>query len=123
MRPLGAMLATWASVTDNSNSSCSSDDRTSAASSSDGSFFTEADFASAVAKAAELSGLTVVGSTVSDPKGIMEKGEHVRVFLWLLAGLPRVKEKSLKFKVRKSQGILEFVREIWNFGESQGNLR
>jgi hypothetical protein len=36
-------------------------------SSSDGSFFAEADFASAVAKAAELSGLTVVGSTVSDP--------------------------------------------------------
>ena len=24
---------------------------------------------------------------------------------------------------RKSQGILEFVREIWNFVESQGNLR
>ena len=23
----------------------------------------------------------------------------------------------------KSQGILEFVREIWNFVESQGNLR
>ncbi|XP_064595276.1 roundabout homolog 1-like isoform X2 [Liolophura sinensis] len=62
----GSMLATWASVTDNSNTSCSS--VRSSACSSDGSFLTEADFASAVAKAAELSGLTVVGSTVSDPK-------------------------------------------------------
>ena len=36
--------------------------------SSDGSFPTDADFASAVARAAELSGLTVVGTTVTDPK-------------------------------------------------------
>lgn len=62
-----SMMASWASVTDNSNTSCSSI-RSSAASSSDGSFLTEADFASAVAKAAELSGLTVVGTTVCDPK-------------------------------------------------------
>ena len=33
-------------------------------------------------------------------------------------GLPLVRERS-----GKSQGILEFVREIWNFVESQGNLR
>ncbi len=59
------MMASWASVTD--NSSCGSN-RSSALSSSDGSFLAEADFASAVAKAAELSGLTVVGSTISgDP--------------------------------------------------------
>ena len=35
--------------------------------STDGSFFAEADFASAVARAAELSGLTVQGSLVTDP--------------------------------------------------------
>ncbi|XP_069115422.1 roundabout homolog 2-like isoform X5 [Argopecten irradians] len=63
----GSMLASWASVTDQSNTDCSSV-RSSAASSSDGSFLTEADFASAVAKAAEMSGLTVVGTTVCDPK-------------------------------------------------------
>jgi roundabout axon guidance receptor 4 len=60
------MMASWASVTDGSNSECTSA-RSSLASSSDGSFLTEADFATAVAKAAELSGLTVVGSTVCDP--------------------------------------------------------
>ena len=36
--------------------------------SSDGSLPTDADFASAVARAAELSGMTVVGTTVTDPK-------------------------------------------------------
>ncbi|XP_074652332.1 roundabout homolog 2-like isoform X2 [Tubulanus polymorphus] len=60
----GSMMASWASVTDNSNSDVPSA-RSSLASSSDGSFLTEADFATAVAKAAELSGLTVVGSTVT----------------------------------------------------------
>lgn len=60
-------MASWASVTDQSNTDCSSH-RSSAASDSDASFLTEADFASAVAKAAELSGLTVVGTTVCDPK-------------------------------------------------------
>ncbi|VDI07959.1 roundabout, axon guidance receptor 1 [Mytilus galloprovincialis] len=63
----GSMMASWASVTDQSNTDCSSH-RSSAASDSDASFLTEADFASAVAKAAELSGLTVVGTTVCDPK-------------------------------------------------------
>ncbi|KAL5019774.1 hypothetical protein ScPMuIL_002666 [Solemya velum] len=62
----GSMMVSWASVTDQSNTDGSSL-RSSAASSSDGSFLTEADFASAVAKAAELSGLTVVGTTVCDP--------------------------------------------------------
>ena len=65
-------MGTWASVTD--NSSCGSN-RSSALSSSDGSFLAEADFASAVAKAAELSGLTVVGSTISDPNA-GRKGEE-----------------------------------------------
>ena len=68
----GSMMASWASVTDNSDTNCSSA-RSSAASSSDGSFFAEADFASAVAKAAELSGLTVVGSTVMDLNAGKEK--------------------------------------------------
>ena len=36
--------------------------------SSDSSFPPDADFASAVARAAELSGMTVVGTTVTDPK-------------------------------------------------------
>ncbi|ESO88452.1 hypothetical protein LOTGIDRAFT_165578 [Lottia gigantea] len=55
----------WVS-TDQANTSCTSsgsDDF-----SDDDSFLAEADFASAVAKAAEMSGLTVVGTTVSDPK-------------------------------------------------------
>ena len=39
------------------------------------------------------------------------------------AGLSLLREKSWKLKVReKSQGILEFVREIWNLLKSQGNL-
>lgn len=72
------MLASWASITDNSDT-CHSSARSSGASSSDGSFFTEADFASAVAKAAELSGLTVVGSTVTDPKaGELRSRRHKR---------------------------------------------
>jgi hypothetical protein len=43
-------------------------------SSSDESFLAEADFASAVAKAAEQSGLTVVGTTVTDPNAGKDKG-------------------------------------------------
>ena len=48
------------------NTDCSSL-HSSSDSSGDGTFHTEADFASAVAHAAELSGLTVVGTTVCDP--------------------------------------------------------
>ena len=65
------MMGQWASVTDNSDTNCSSN--RSRSSSSDGSFFAEADFASAVAMAAELSGLTVVGSTVMDPNAGRER--------------------------------------------------
>ncbi|KAK6168335.1 hypothetical protein SNE40_020892 [Patella caerulea] len=54
-----------------SSSSCSHD-------SSDESFLAEADFASAVAKAAEMSGLTVVGTTVSDPKNVRKYRKHQR---------------------------------------------
>jgi len=60
----------WCSVTDNSDAASLA----SSLSSSDGSFLNaEADFASAVAKAAELSGLTVVGSTVIDPNAGKER--------------------------------------------------
>lgn len=46
----------------------STDDGQDDGDSSDSSFLTDADFASAVARAAELSGMTVVGTTVTDPK-------------------------------------------------------
>ena len=45
--------------------------------SSDGSLPTDADFASAVARAAELSGMTVVGTTVTDPKANGKKRSFV----------------------------------------------
>ena len=70
----GSMMASWAS--DNSDD-CSSV-HSSGATSSDGSFLAEADFASAVAKAAELSGLTVVGSTVTDPNAGKERERERR---------------------------------------------
>ena len=58
-----SMVANWESTED-----CSSL-HSSPSSSEDGEeqFLTEQDFASAVAKAAVMSGLTVVGTTVSDP--------------------------------------------------------
>ncbi|KAH9509233.1 hypothetical protein Btru_046533 [Bulinus truncatus] len=70
----GSMLTGWPSQTDSDDIShdesdhCvqhQSDDQTS---STDSSFLADTDFASAVARAAELSGLTVVGTTVTDPK-------------------------------------------------------
>ncbi|CAH1797832.1 unnamed protein product, partial [Owenia fusiformis] len=62
----GSVMASWASVTDQSDALVS--EHSSSLSSSEGElFYTEADFASAVARAAELSGLTVDGSTVSAP--------------------------------------------------------
>jgi hypothetical protein len=50
------------------NGSSSSGRHSSVSESSDGSFFTDADFASAVAAAAQSSGMNVVGSTVTDPR-------------------------------------------------------
>ncbi|XP_056010131.1 roundabout homolog 1-like isoform X12 [Ostrea edulis] len=61
-----AGVETWPSYTDQCNTEDSSE-HSSCHSDSDESFLNEADFASTVAKAAEMSGLTVVGSTVSDP--------------------------------------------------------
>ncbi len=54
------MLAAWSTNSSNRDS-CGS-------TSSDGSFYTDADFASAVAAAAESAGMQVVGSTIVDPK-------------------------------------------------------
>ncbi|XP_071806287.1 roundabout homolog 2-like isoform X1 [Asterias amurensis] len=59
-----AMLGSWSSM----NGSSSSGRHSSVSESSDGSFFTDADFASAVAAAAQSSGMNVVGSTVTDPR-------------------------------------------------------
>lgn len=68
---ISASAATWGSGHDSDNNSSHS----SVVTSSDESFLAaEADFASAVAKAAEMSGLTVVGSTVSDPKAGKDQG-------------------------------------------------
>lgn len=52
-------------MTDRSNSSCTSA-RSSAASSSDGSFYAEADYASAIARAAENKGLKMDGPLSGD---------------------------------------------------------
>ena len=65
----------WA-LTDRCNSEESCEESESG-NSSDGSFLNEADFASAVAKAAELSGLTVEGTTISDPK-VKQQGRHLQ---------------------------------------------
>lgn len=58
------------------NTDCSSL-HSSSGSSGDGTFHTEADFASAVAHAAELSGLTVVGTTVCDPNSKASKSREI----------------------------------------------
>ncbi|XP_038047946.1 roundabout homolog 1-like isoform X2 [Patiria miniata] len=59
-----AMLGSWSSM----NGSSSSGRHSSVSESSEGSFFTDADFASAVAAAAQNSGMQVIGSTVTDPR-------------------------------------------------------
>ena len=56
------MVANWESTED-----CSSLHSSSYSSEDGEQFLNEEDFASAVAKAAVMSGLTVVGTTVSDP--------------------------------------------------------
>ncbi|XP_055865507.1 roundabout homolog 1-like isoform X5 [Biomphalaria glabrata] len=75
----GSMLTGWPSQTDSDDISHDesdhcvrhpSDDQTS---STDSSFLADTDFASAVARAAELSGMTVVGTTVTDPKNSNNK--------------------------------------------------
>ena len=82
---LDSVLASWADAIDNApedgadmNSALVDSDVSSEKASSDSSdpeaaFLADADFAVAVARAAELSGMTVVGSTIVDPN-IREKG-------------------------------------------------
>ncbi|XP_022095861.1 roundabout homolog 1-like isoform X2 [Acanthaster planci] len=67
-----AMLGSWSSM----NGSSSSGRHSSVSESSEGSFFTDADFASAVAAAAQNSGMQVVGSTVTDPRTGKKHSRH-----------------------------------------------
>ncbi|XP_038047943.1 roundabout homolog 1-like isoform X2 [Patiria miniata] len=67
-----AMLGSWSSM----NGSSSSGRHSSVSESSEGSFFTDADFASAVAAAAQNSGMQVIGSTVTDPRAGKKHGRH-----------------------------------------------
>jgi len=85
------VLASWADAIDNSRDDVGdvnsalvdSDDLSSDKASSDCSdpeaaaFLADADFAVAVARAAEMSGMTVVGSTVLDPSTQREKGARM----------------------------------------------
>ena len=68
-------METWPSYTDQCNTEDSSE-HSSCHSDSDEAFLNEADFASTVAKAAEMSGLTVVGSTVTDPNADKQGAEQ-----------------------------------------------
>lgn len=88
MNAVDSVLASWTDAIDNApcdtggdiNSALIDSDVSSEKASSDSSddpeaaFLADADFAVAVARAAELSGLTVIGSTVVDPNSHREKG-------------------------------------------------
>ncbi|XP_064470549.1 protein sax-3-like isoform X2 [Ornithodoros turicata] len=65
----------WASTTEQSNSSCTSG-RSSGASSYDDSVYNEVDFASAVARAAQNVGFQVNGSVVSGPPGMVNRSDQ-----------------------------------------------
>ena len=83
-----SVLASWADAIDNtqedgadvnsalidSDNDVSSDKASSDSSDPEAAFLADADFAVAVARAAELSGLTVIGSTIVDPNIQREKG-------------------------------------------------
>ena len=45
------------------------------------------------------------------------------ILLMNLTGLPLVRKKSREIQGQGKVEIFEFVREIWNFVKSQGNLR
>ncbi|XP_052804900.1 roundabout homolog 2-like isoform X2 [Mya arenaria] len=62
-----SLVAHWESVGEGSDVHSSSEAEGSGEDGEGGNILTEEDFASAVARAAQLSGLTVVGSTVTDP--------------------------------------------------------
>ena len=81
-----SVLASWADAIDNTAEDCvdvntalidsdvSSEKASSDSSDPEAAFLADADFAVAVARAAELSGMTVIGSTVVDPNTHREKG-------------------------------------------------
>lgn len=73
----------WASTTEQSNSSCTSG-RSSGASSYDDSVYNEVDFASAVALAAQNAGFQVNGTVVSTAPPTVEQGGKTSVPQWLL---------------------------------------
>lgn len=73
----------WASTTEQSNSSCTSG-RSSGASSYDDSVYNEVDFASAVALAAQNAGFQVNGTVVSTAPPATEQGGKTSVPQWLL---------------------------------------
>ncbi|XP_022253078.1 roundabout homolog 1-like isoform X4 [Limulus polyphemus] len=75
--PNFAALPPWTSTTDQSNSSCTSA-RSSSVSSSDGYFYAEADFASAVARAAQNAGYMVDGTMVTNPTNGLGKKQISR---------------------------------------------
>lgn len=68
----GSMINGWGSASEEDNGSSG---RSSAISSSDGSFFTDADFAQAVATAAEYAGLRVAHYPGAGPEDIGRGGE------------------------------------------------
>jgi len=81
-----SVLASWTDAIDNTqedgadinsalvDSDVSSEKASSDTSDPEAAFLADADFAVAVARAAELSGMTVVGSTIVDPNAQREKG-------------------------------------------------
>jgi len=83
---LDSVLASWADAIDNTqdddgdvncplvDSDVSSEKASSDSSDVEAAFLADADFAVAVARAAELSGMTVIGSTIVDPNPQREKG-------------------------------------------------
>ncbi|XP_053372877.1 roundabout homolog 1-like [Mercenaria mercenaria] len=76
LEPSHEQPTTYTGSTDH-NTDCSSV-QSSTCSSGDGTFLTEEDFASAVARAAEMSGLTVIGTTVCDPNNKSKKERRPR---------------------------------------------
>jgi len=83
---LDSVLASWTNAIDNAqdddadvnaalvDSDVSSEKASTDSSDPEAAFLADADFAVAVARAAELSGMTVVGSTIVDSNPLREKG-------------------------------------------------
>lgn len=79
----GSMINGWGSASEEDNISSGR----SSVSSSDGSFFTDADFAQAVAAAAEYAGLKVARRQMQDATGkphTSPTNVHIYIYQWLL---------------------------------------